>query len=164
LIGSDGEQIGVVDLRTALIKAEEVGLDLVEIAPQANPPVCKIINYGKYLFEQAKKHKKKSKQVQTKELKFRPVTEVGDYMVKLKKAIAFLKEGNKVKFTMKFRGREVAYHRLGKDMLERVINDLKDFGTVDQAPKMEGKQMGMVIIPAKKSGTGKEMDVEDKVM
>lgn len=149
LIDNEGNQVGVVDIKTALLKAEEVGLDLVEISPQANPPVCKVIDYGKYLFEQSKKHKKKSKQVQTKEVKLRPVTEIGDYEVKLRKAKEFLQEGNKVRFTVKFRGREVAYHRLGMDMLERITNDLKDLGTVDQLPKMEGKQMGMTVIPAK---------------
>lgn len=149
LIDNEGNQVGVVDIKTALLKAEEVELDLVEISPQANPPVCKIIDYGKYLFEQAKKHKKKSKQVQTKEIKLRPVTEISDYAVKIRKAKEFLQEGNKVKFTVRFRGREVAYHRLGMDMLERIINDLKDLGTVDQLPKMEGRQMGMIVIPAK---------------
>lgn len=149
LIDNESNQVGVVDIKVALLKAEEVGLDLVEISPQANPPVCKIIDYGKYLFEQSKKHKKKSKQVQTKEVKLRPVTEIGDYTVKVRKAREFLEEGNKVKFTVRFRGREVAYHRLGMDMLERIINDLRDIGTVDQLPKMEGRQMGMIVIPAR---------------
>ena len=155
LIDNDGNQVGVVDIRTALLKAEEAGLDLVEISPQANPPVCKIINYGKYLFEQAKKHKNKSKQVQTKEIKLRPVTDVGDYTIKLRKASEFLKEGNKVKFTVKFRGREIAYNQLGTDMLERIANDLKDLGTVDQQAKMEGRQVAMIIMPAKQKGKDK---------
>lgn len=149
LIDHEGNQIGIVDNKTALLKAEEVGLDLVEISPLADTPVCKIIDYGKYLFEQAKKHRKKSKQVQTKEVKLRPVTEIGDYMVKIRKAIEFLREGNKVKFTVRFRGRELAYNNLGMDMLSRVTNDLREVGEVEFQPKMEGKQMVMVVIPAK---------------
>lgn len=149
LIDHEGNQVGIVDTKTALLKAEEVGLDLVEISPLADPPVCKIIDYGKYLFEQAKKHKHKSKQVQTKELKLRPVTEIGDYTVKIRKATEFLNEGNKVKFTIKFRGRELAYNNLGVDMLTRITNDLRDVGEVEQQAKMEGRQMVMVVMPAK---------------
>ena len=119
LIGVDGQQVGIVEINDALGKAEEAGLDLVEISPTATPPVCRIMDYGKYLFELGKRQKKKVKQTShvVKELKFRPVTEIGDYNVKLRKAIDFLKTGNKVKITVRFRGREVAYQDLGSDII-----------------------------------------------
>lgn len=150
LIDAAGEQIGIVSIQEALQKAQEVTLDLVEIAPQLTPPVCRIMDFGKYLFDQRKKLKKKSKRVQVKELKMRPVTDVGDYLVKIRQAVAFLQEGDKVKVTVRFRGRELSYQQQGIDILRRAENDLKDYGTVEQAPKMEGKQMVMLIVPGKK--------------
>jgi len=133
-----------------LNQAEAATLDLVEIAPQLTPPVCRIMDFGKYVFEQRKRLKQKSKRVQVKELKMRPVTDVGDYLVKIKKAIAFLEEGDKVKLVVRFRGRELSYQQQGVDILRRAENDLKDCGTVEQSPKMEGKQMVMLIVPGKK--------------
>lgn len=149
LIDADGAQVGIVDLITAFSKAEEANLDLVEISPNADPPVCRIMDFGKYLFEQGKKQKKKTKQTHIKELKMRPVTEMGDYMVKVRKAIDFLKDGDKIKFTVRFRGREMSYQDLGADILKRVENDLKEYGTVEQQPRMEGKQLVMLVVPLK---------------
>jgi translation initiation factor IF-3 len=149
LIDAEGKQIGVLDIQEALKKSQEAGLDLVEIAPQLTPPVCRVMDFGKYLFEQRKRLKKKSKRVQVKEIKMRPVTDIGDYLVKVRQAIAFLQEGDKVKITVRFRGRELAYQQQGVDILRRAENDLKDCGTVEQAPKMEGKQMVMLIVPGK---------------
>lgn len=149
MIGADGEQVGVVGIEEALGKAEECGLDLVEISPNASPPVCRIMDYGKYLFELSKRHKKKTKQIQVKEVKLRPVTEIGDYTVKVRKAIDFLKGGDKVKFTVKFRGREIAYQQLGMEILRRAEADLKEYGTTEQQPKVEGRQLTMLIVPAK---------------
>lgn len=149
LIDQDGGQVGIVSSQIALQKAQEAGLDLVEISPQSVPPVCRIMDFGKYLFEQRKRLKKKSKQVQVKELKMRPVTDIGDYLVKTRKAIEFLREGNKVKFTVRFRGRELSYRQQGIDILQRIENDIKDHGVVEQIPKMEGKQMVMIVVPGK---------------
>lgn len=149
LIDKDGSQVGIVSSQEALQKAQEVNLDLVEIAPQSTPPVCRIMDFGKYLFEQRKRLKKKSKQVQVKEVKMRPVTDIGDYLVKVRKAIVFLQEGNKVKFTVRFRGRELSYQQQGIDILQRAENDVKEHGTVEQTPKMEGKQMVMIVVPGK---------------
>lgn len=128
-------------------------MDLVEIAPQAEPPVCRVMDYGKYRFEQSKKialQKKKQKQVQIKELKLRPVTDVGDYQVKLRSAIRFLEEGHKVKFTVRFRGREMSYQELGLDLLRRMERDLAILASVEQTPKLEGRQVSMVVAPKKK--------------
>lgn len=150
LIGADGEQIGIVSSREALMKAEEIGLDLVEISPNIVPPVCRIMDYGKYLFELSKKSKKKSKQVQIKELKMRPTTDIGDYQVKLRKAKEFLEDGNKVKFTVRFRGREMSYQELGRELLNRIVRDAQDVAIIEVMPKLEGKQMVMIIAPAKK--------------
>jgi translation initiation factor IF-3 len=153
LIGSAGEQIGVVPLYQALVQAEEQALDLVEVASQASPPVCKIMNYGKYLFELNKqKHaaKKKQKQIQIKEIKFRPVTEEADYQVKLRNLIRFLEEGDKAKVTLRFRGRELSHQELGMQMLKRVETDLAEHAVVEQAPKLEGKQVFMMLAPKKK--------------
>lgn len=133
----------------ALQKAQVANLDLVEISPRSTPPVCRIMDFGKYLFDQRKRLKKKSKQVHLKELKMRPVTDIGDYLVKVRKAIDFLQEGNKVKFTVRFRGRELSYQQLGRDILRRVESDLKKYGTMEHLPKMEGKQMVMLVIPGK---------------
>lgn len=150
LIGANGEQVGIVKLQQALIAAKEAELDLVEIASEAKPPVCKVMDYGKYLFEQSKKTKKKSKQIQVKEIKLRPGTDIGDYNVKLRKIIDFLGQGNKVKITIRFRGREMAHQQLGREMLERIEHDLADVGSIDQMPKMEGRQMVMMVGPVKK--------------
>ena len=132
--------------------AEQAELDLVEISPNAEPPVCRLMDYGKFRFEQQKKNqsaRKKQKQVQVKEIKFRPGTDIGDYRVKLRNLIRFLEEGDRVKVTLRFRGREMAHQDLGRDLLERVKNDLEEYGTVEQFPKMEGRQMVMVMSPKK---------------
>lgn len=153
LIGQDGEQIGVVSIAQALQIAADADLDLVEVAPQAKPPVCRIMDYGKYLFEEGKKAqaaKKKQKQVQVKELKFRPATDVGDYQVKLRNLLKFLAEGDRVKVTLRFRGREMAHQELGVQMLKRLENDVQEHGVVEQQPKLEGRQMVMLIAPKKK--------------
>jgi translation initiation factor IF-3 len=153
LISDDQEQLGVVPIEEALVAAEEAGLDLVEVSPNATPPVCRIMDYGKYQFEQRKKQqaaKKKQKQVNVKEIKFRPGTEEGDYQVKLRNLIRFLNDGDRVKVTLRFRGREMAHQELGRDLLKRVEIDLSDYGSVDQFPRMEGRQMVMLIAPHKK--------------
>ncbi|MCH7696219.1 MAG: translation initiation factor IF-3 [Proteobacteria bacterium] len=152
LIGADGEQVGVVSLQDALNKAEEAELDLVEIVPNAQPPVCRVMDYGKFLFEQSKKRqaaKKKQKQIHVKEIKFRPGTDEGDYQIKLRNLIRFLTQGDKVKVTLRFRGREMAHQDLGSKMLKRIEADLDDYGIVEQFPKMEGRQMVMVLAPKK---------------
>lgn len=133
--------------------AEEAGLDLVEISPNASPPVCRIMDYGKYRFEQNKKlaqQKKKQRQVQIKELKMRPGTDVGDYQVKLRSALRFLEEGDKVKFTVRFRGREMSYQELGVELLKRIEHDLGEAALIEQRPKLEGRQIVMVVGPKKK--------------
>jgi len=133
--------------------AEEANLDLVEISPQAEPPVCKVMDYGKFKFEEQKKlqaARKKQKQIQVKEIKFRPGTDIGDYNVKLRSLIKFLNEGDKVKVTLRFRGREMAHQELGRELLNRVEADLQELGVVEQYPKMEGRQMVMVLSPKKK--------------
>ncbi|RKZ40148.1 MAG: translation initiation factor IF-3 [Gammaproteobacteria bacterium] len=153
LIDVDGQQIGQVSSQEALQKALEVELDLVEIVPHAQPPVCRIMDYGKYLFEQSKKRnkaKKKQKQVQVKEIKFRPGTEEGDYQVKLRNLIRFLEDGDRTKITLRFRGREMAHQNLGRQLLKRVETDLSEYGAVEQRPKMEGRQMVMLFAPLKK--------------
>lgn len=152
LVDVEGEQLGVVSLQDALQKAADASLDLVEVAPQAKPPVCRIMDYGKFLFEQNKKKhaaRKKQKQIQVKEIKFRPTTEEGDYQVKLRNLIRFLEEGDKTKISLRFRGREMAHQELGMQLLKRVEADLAPYGTVEQFPKMEGRQMVMVISPKK---------------
>jgi len=143
----------VVSLAEALRVAEDAGLDLVEIAPQADPPVCRIMDYGKYRFEQSKKlqaAKKKQKQIQVKEVKFRPGTGEGDYQIKLRNLIRFLQDGDKAKVTVRFRGREMAHRELGMDLLKRIEKDLEEYAVVEQHPKMEGRQMVMVLAPKKK--------------
>jgi translation initiation factor IF-3 len=153
LIGADGNQIGVVALREAQERAEEDGLDLVEIVPTAEPPVCRIMDFGRFLFDQKKKTqeaRKKQKQVQVKEVKFRPGTDQGDYQVKLRNLVRFLNEGDKAKVTMRFRGREHAHRELGLELLKRVEGDLAEISTVEQQPQMEGRQMVMVLTPKKK--------------
>lgn len=139
----------MVSIADALKRAEDAELDLVEIAPNVAPPVCRVMDYGKYLFEQNKRHKNKTKQVQIKEIKLRPVTELGDYTVKIRKAKDFLLEGDKVKFTVRFRGREMDYQQLGMGILQRAVSDLKDCGVVDQPPRTEGRQLTMLMVPVK---------------
>ncbi|SEI97790.1 bacterial translation initiation factor 3 (bIF-3) [Azotobacter beijerinckii] len=153
LIGVDGEQIGIVSIDEALRVAEEAKLDLVEISADAVPPVCRIMDYGKHLFEKKKQvaaAKKNQKQVQIKEIKFRPGTEDGDYQVKLRNLVRFLSEGDKAKVSLRFRGREMAHQELGMELLKRVETDLAEYGAVEQHPKMEGRQLIMVIAPKKK--------------
>lgn len=153
MTGVDGEQIGVVDLEDALSKALQAGVDLVEISPNANPPVCRIMDYGKFLYEKsksAKEQKKKQKQIQVKEIKFRPGTDEGDYQVKLRNLVRFIEEGNKAKVTLRFRGREMAHQRLGFDLLNRIKDDLEEIAIVEAFPKMEGRQAVMVLSPKKK--------------
>ncbi|HRE19056.1 MAG TPA: translation initiation factor IF-3 [Rhodocyclaceae bacterium] len=153
LIDADGEQAGVVNTRAALQMAEEAGLDLVEIAPTAEPPVCRIMDYGKFKYQESKKAheaKLKQKQVQVKEIKLRPGTDENDYQIKLRNMIKFLDEGDKVKVTLRFRGREMAHQEFGMRQLERIKTDLDEVGAVEQMPKMEGRQMIMIIGPAKK--------------
>jgi len=150
LIGSNGEQIGIVSLAVAQGKADEAELDLVEIVPNSDPPVCRVMNYGKFLFDQSKKKqaaKKKQKQIHVKEIKFRPGTGEGDYQIKLRNLIKFLNNGDKVKVTLRFRGREMAHMELGGKMLDRIKQDLDPFGIVEQFPKLEGRQMVMVLAP-----------------
>ncbi|MDH5184586.1 MAG: translation initiation factor IF-3 [Gammaproteobacteria bacterium] len=151
--GVDGEQLGIMPTAQARELAEEVDMDLVEISPQAEPPVCRIMDYGKFLFETNKKKqvaKKKQKQIQVKEIKFRPGTEEGDYQIKLRNLTRFLEGGDKCKVTLRFRGREMAHQELGRKLLKRVEADLNELGTVEQFPRMEGRQMVMVIAPRKK--------------
>jgi translation initiation factor IF-3 len=153
LIGAEGEQVGVVGIRAALQMAEEAGVDLVEIAPLAQPPVCRIMDYGKFKYQEAKKAheaKLKQKQVQIKEIKLRPGTDENDYQIKLRNMTRFLEEGDKVKVTLRFRGREMAHQEFGMRQLERIKTDLENVGLVEQMPKMEGRQMIMVIAPGKK--------------
>jgi len=152
VIGSDGEQAGVMGLAAAIELAKGESLDLVEVSPMADPPVCRVMDFGKYLFEQNKKNqsaKRKQKQVHVKEIKFRPGTDEGDYQIKLKKLIQFLENGDKTKVTLRFRGREMAHKELGSQLLARVRDDLEEYGTVEQMPAMEGRQMIQVIAPKK---------------
>ena len=153
MIGADGEQAGILSRNEALTLAEESGFDLVEIQPNAEPPVCRVMDYGKFVFEQKKQKqqaKKKQRQIQVKEVKFRPGTGEGDYQVKLRNLVRFLTEGDKTKVTMRFRGREHAHRELGLELLRRVEKDLAEYGTVEQQPQMEGRQMVMVLGPKKK--------------
>ncbi|KLV03459.1 translation initiation factor IF-3 [Photobacterium aquae] len=154
LTGIDGESIGVVSIEEAMETAHEAGVDLVEISPNAEPPVCRVMDYGKYLFEKskaAKEQKKKQKQIQVKEVKFRPGTDEGDYQVKLRNLSRFLEEGNKGKVTLRFRGREMAHQSLGIDLLNRIKEDLIDLAVVESFPnKVEGRQMTMMLAPKKK--------------
>ena len=150
LIGADGENVGVVTPQRAMEMAEEAGLDLVEISPNAKPPVCKIMDFGKFKYEQQKREseaRKKQKIIEIKEVKFRPNTDTNDYDVKMRNVFKFLEGGDKVKVTLRFRGREMAHQNLGRELLERVAADTKDIGRVENFPKMEGRQMVMVIGP-----------------
>ncbi|HMV39527.1 translation initiation factor IF-3 [Plasticicumulans sp.] len=153
LIDQNGEQAGVMPLFQAKRIAEDAELDLVEISPTAKPPVCRIMDYGKFRFEQQKKAaeaRKKQKQIQVKEVKFRPGTDEGDYQVKLRNLVRFLTEGDKAKITLRFRGREVVHQDIGLNLLKRIEDDLAEFGTIEQRPKMEGRQMIMVVAPKRK--------------
>jgi translation initiation factor IF-3 len=153
LIGPDGQQVGVLPLQEAQSLAEEADLDLVEIAPQADPPVCRVMDYGKFLFEQSKKlqaARRKQKQIQVKEMKFRPGTDEGDYQIKMRNMVRFINEGDKVKVTLRFRGREMAHPELGRKLLQRIEDDMAELVAVEQFPKMEGRQMIMVLAPKKK--------------
>jgi translation initiation factor IF-3 len=153
LIGADGEQAGIVSIEEALAAATAANLDLVEISPDAEPPVCKVMDYGKKLFDQKKQlaaQRKKQKQTQVKEMKFRPGTDEGDYKIKLRNVIRFLEAGDKAKVTLRFRGREMAHQELGMEMMKRIETDLLEIGQVEQFPKMEGRQLTMVIAPKSK--------------
>ncbi len=150
VFGADQQDSEIMSRSQALIMAEDAGLDLVEIAPKAEPPVCRVMDYGKFLFEQKKKKSaanKKQKQVQIKEIKFRPGTGEGDYQIKLRNLIKFLGQGNKTKITIRYRGREMAHREIGMEMLQRIEKDLEQHGKVEQFPKMEGRQMVMVVAP-----------------
>jgi translation initiation factor IF-3 len=160
LLGVEGEQLGVVALAKAQELAQQADVDLVEIAPTAKPPVCRLMDYGKFKYRESKKQheaKLKQRQIQVKEIKFRPGTGEGDYQVKLRNLIRFLKEGDKAKVTLRFRGRELAHQELGAKLLKRVETDLATYGAVEQYPKMEGKQLIMVLSPVKhKTGAGRK--------
>lgn len=154
LIGAEGENVGVVTPREAMAMAEEAGLDLVEISPNANPPVCKIMDYGKFKYAQQKREseaRKKQKVIEVKEVKFRPGTDKHDYDVKMKNVFKFLEKGDKVKVTLRFRGREMAHIDLGRELLERIAADVTEHGKVENMPKMEGRQMVMMIGPLAKA-------------
>ena len=150
VIASDGENLGVINTNEAISMAKNQGLDLIEIAPNANPPVCKIMDMGKYKYDQQKKlnkAKKKQKKIELKEIKLRPVTEVHDYTFKIKNAQKFLSKGDKVKFTIRFKGREMQHAKLGNDLMEKIKIDMETIGKVELQPKFDGKQMIMVIQP-----------------
>ena len=150
VIGSGGNNLGVMQLKQAIQMAKDEGLDLIEISPNANPPVCKIMDMGKYKYDLQKKAnqaKKKQKIVSLKEIKLRPGTEIHDYNFKIKNAKKFISKGDKVKFTVKFKGREMQHIELGKDLMKRIIDDTKDIGKVETHPKFEGRQMIMIIQP-----------------
>mgnify|MGYP001138870714 FL=1 len=154
MLGAEGEQMGIMETRDAIKAAEELGMDLVEIQPNGDPPVCKIMDYGKFKFEAQKKAsaaKKKQKQVEIKEVKFRPVTDEGDYQIKLRKMREFLEEGDKVKVTIRFRGREMSHQDLGQNLARRVQTDIGEDGVVESFPRLEGRQMVMMIGPKKKA-------------
>ena len=169
LIGYDGSQMGIFNTREAMRIAEEAGLDLVEIAPNAEPPVCRIMDYGKFKYDQAikaKQARKKQTKVEIKEMKFRPKIDVGDYTTKKKHVLRFLSAGNKVKITIMFRGREMAHPEQGLSILERLADDLKDLAVVESKPKMEGRNMHMLVAPlpkdAKKKSESTDTDKGEK--
>lgn len=162
----DGEALGIVSLNDAFSKAEQLETDLVEIAPKAVPPVCRLMDYGKFKYAQSKKMheaRMKQKNVKVKEVKFRPGTDDGDYKVKLRNLISFLTDGDKTKVTLRFRGREIAHQQLGIDLLKRVETDLEEYGVVEQFPKMEGRQMVMVLAPNKKPKKAKVKPLEEDI-
>ncbi|HUX90705.1 MAG TPA: translation initiation factor IF-3 [Gallionellaceae bacterium] len=153
LIDAEGEPVGIVSIAEALRMAEEADLDLVEIAPLAEPPVCRVMDIGKFKYAESKKQheaKLKQKQVQIKEVKFRPGTDEGDYNIKLRNLIKFLADGDKTKITLRFRGREIAHQQIGMQLMERIRQDLTEHGIVEQFPKMEGRQMVMMLSPKRK--------------
>ena len=150
VIASSGENLGILNTNEAITMAKEEGLDLIEIAPKANPPVCKIIDMGKYKYDaqkKANKAKKKQKKIELKEIKLRPVTEIHDYTFKLKNAQKFLLKGDKVKFTIRFKGRELQHSNLGSDLMNKIREDLKEIGKIELNPKFDGKQMIMIVQP-----------------
>ncbi|RED13938.1 translation initiation factor IF-3 [Pontivivens insulae] len=152
LIGADGEQVGVVTPRQGVEMALDAGLDLVEISPNATPPVCKIMDFGKFKYEQQKREseaRKKQKTIEVKEVKFRPNTDTHDYDVKMRNVVKFLENGDKVKVTLRFRGREMAHQELGRELLNRVAADVEGLGKIDNMPKVEGRQMVMMISAVK---------------
>lgn len=156
LVLADGEQKGIVTIDEAREAAADAKLDLVLIAPEAQPPVCKIMDYGKHIFDLKKQkaaNKKKQRKTQLKEIKFRPGTEEGDYQVKLRNLTRFLTDGDKAKVSLRFRGREMAHQHLGLELMNRIRTDLEEYGTVEQSPKMEGRQIVMVLAPTKKKKT-----------
>jgi translation initiation factor IF-3 len=153
LVGAAGEQVGIVPISEARAAAEAAKLDLVLIAPEADPQVCKIMDYGKHIFDLKKQkaaNKKKQRRIHVKEVKFRPGTEEGDYQVKLRNLSRFLEDGDKAKVSLRFRGRELAHQHLGQELVQRIREDLSELGTVEQEPKMEGRQIVMVLAPVKK--------------
>ena len=153
MIGADGQQVGIVSLAQARTAAETASMDLVLIADQSDPVVCKVMDYGKHVFEAKKQknaQKKRQRRTQLKEMKFRPGTEEGDYQVKLRNLVRFLENGDKAKVTLRYRGREMAHQEIGMELLKRVEADLAELGNVEQFPKMEGRQMTMVIAPKKR--------------
>ncbi len=165
LIDQDGNQVGIVGIEEALSKAKMASLDLVEISPNVAPPVCRIMDYGKYLFDQSKKKtkQKKSQKVQVKEIKFRPVTDIGDYRVKMRKLGEFLERGDRVKVSLRFKGREVQHKELGMDFLERVRKDLPEGAVVEQEAKLEGRQITMLIGMGKGGENTKKKSPETEV-
>ncbi|RYD15043.1 MAG: translation initiation factor IF-3 [Lysobacteraceae bacterium] len=153
VIGAEGEQVGILSRDEALAMAQEAGLDLVEIQPNGDPPVCRIMDFGKFKFDAQKKAhaaKKKQKQVEIKELKFRPTTDVGDYAIKLRNLRRFIEEGDKVKITIRFRGREMAHQELGRAMVDKIVADIAEEAVIEQYPRMEGRLMVMMVAPKKK--------------
>jgi translation initiation factor IF-3 len=153
LVGIEGEPIGIVPIEEAMRQAEAAEIDLVEIAPTAKPPVCRLMDYGKFKYRESKKAheaKLKQKQIQVKEVKFRPGTDEGDYKIKVRNLTRFLTEGDKTKVTLRFRGREMAHQEIGMQLLKRIEADLKEVGVVEQWPKLEGRQMIMILGPKKK--------------
>ena len=163
VIGADGSQVGVISISAANKLAEEAELDLVEIAPTANPPVCRVMDYGKFKYRESKKQHEarlKQKQIVVKEVKFRPGTDEGDYKIKLRNLTRFLEEGDKAKITLRFRGREMAHQEFGMRLLERVKGDLDEVAVVEQFPKMEGRQLVMVLSPKKKAVPAKAASVK----
>jgi translation initiation factor IF-3 len=153
VIGADGSQVGIMLTRDAISKAESEGLDLVEVSPNADPPVCKIMDYGKFIYQKDKAQqaaRKKQKQIQVKEVKFRPTTEEADYQTKLRALVRFLEEGDKIKITLRYKGREMAHQELGFQLIDRIKGDLEEHALIEQSPKLEGRQTVMVMAPRKR--------------
>ena len=167
VIDADGEQIGILPTKEAMARAKEAGLDLVEVSPNAKPPVCRIMDYGKFQYQQKKRAtaaKKKQHKTQVKIIQFRPGTGEGDYQVKLRNLIRFLENGDKARVIVRFRGREMSHRELGLELLERVEKDLTDYGQVEQRPKLEGRQMLMVVAPKqRKAKPAKEESDEESL-